>query len=151
MDCEPARRRFARGIGTLRRRFESNPPRKKRRQIDIRGGSEVSEVLSGFFPHFTGEPIVNPEPDDLEAACVTVLRLMVDTFGFSEAEARHRLALWRARQHQLEGEALDRTLPGMSREEQARELLRWVLEGEQVESDLRSGAAELGLRVNPPD
>ncbi len=82
---------------------------------------------------------------DLEQILATVESLLVDTFGFPADEARHRLNLWRAQQHTLEGQALEATLPTLPLEERAQALLRWALEGEFLESDLREGARTLGL------
>lgn len=86
---------------------------------------------------------------DLEAILGQVERLLVDTFGFPEAEARQRLTLWRAEQHRLEGEALGTLLPGMSPDQGTQALLRHLLEGHALADQLRAGAAELGL--DPPD
>lgn len=81
--------------------------------------------------------------EDLEKILATVESLLVDTFGFSAAEARHRLNLWKAQQHALEGQALEAILPGLSLEEQGQAVLRWALEGELLERDLREGAGLL--------
>lgn len=91
----------------------------------------------------TGEPT-------LEAIAAQVLAILVETFDFPEAEARQRIALWRAQQHNLEGQALESLLPGMNPEQQAQELLRWALEGLALEDDLRSGAAALDFDPDPP-
>ncbi len=88
-------------------------------------------------------------PLDLEAICEQVVSLLVGTFDFPEAEARHRINLWKAQQHDLEGQALEAILPHLSPEKKAHELLRWVLEGEKIEADLRYGATELGLEIEP--
>ena len=90
------------------------------------------------------------QPLDLEAVAAQVVAIMVTTFGFPETEARQRIALWRAQQHNLEGQALECLLPGMSPEQQAQELLRWALEGQVIEDDLRSGAAALHFDPDPP-
>lgn len=86
-----------------------------------------------------------PEQPELEAVAELVLRLLVDTFDFPEAEARQRLALWRAQQHSLEAQALEAALPLMTPEQRTQELLRWALEGDQVERELRDGAGRLGV------
>ncbi len=86
--------------------------------------------------------------DELEQMLTTVERLLVDTFDFPPAEARHRLNLWRAQQHTLEGQALEATLPALSLEERAQALLRWALAGETLERDLRTGAAELDIQID---
>lgn len=88
-------------------------------------------------------------PLDLEAICEQVVSLMVGTFDFPEAEARHRINLWKAQQHHLEGQALEAIMPHLSPEEKAQELLRWVLEGDKIEADLRHGAKELGIEIKP--
>lgn len=88
-------------------------------------------------------------PLDLEAICEQVVSLMVGTFDFPEAEARHRINLWKARQHHLEGQALEAIVPHLSPEEKAQELIRWVLEGEKIEADLRQGAKELEIEIDP--
>ena len=90
------------------------------------------------------------QPLDLEAIAAQVVALMVTTFGFPEAEARQRIALWRAQQHKLEGQALESLLPGMNPEEQAQSLMRWALRGLTIEEDLRTGAAALGVDLDPP-
>lgn len=82
---------------------------------------------------------------DLERVCRKALSILVESFDFPEAEARHRLNLWRARQHDLAGQALEVTLPGMTAEEREAALLQWALQGLFLEQDLRTGAAELGL------
>jgi len=75
---------------------------------------------------------------------------MVESFDFPEAEARHRLTLWKARQHDLAGQALSVLLPGMSQEEQGAALLKWALESLFLERDLRAGAEQLGLDLVEP-
>lgn len=90
------------------------------------------------------------QPLNLEAIAEQVVALMVTTFGFPEAEARQRITLWRAQQHSLEGQALESLLPGMTPEKQAQELLRWALEGQFIEDDLRRGAAALDFDPDPP-
>ncbi len=82
---------------------------------------------------------------DLVALGEQVIRLLVDTFDFPEAEARQRINLWRAQQHDLAGQALEAILPGMTQAERDAALLKWALEGLFVERDLRDGAAKLGL------
>lgn len=82
---------------------------------------------------------------DLEAICEQVVSLLVSTFDFPEAEARHRINLWKARQHDLEGQALQGILPHLSPEERAQELLRWALQRAEIEGDLRKGAAQMGF------
>lgn len=84
------------------------------------------------------------EQPDLEAICAKALAILVESFDFPEAEARQRLTLWRARQHDLAGQALAIILPGMTPEERDAALLKWALEGLFLERDLRAGAAELG-------
>ncbi|MFN8606873.1 MAG: hypothetical protein U0931_05040 [Vulcanimicrobiota bacterium] len=90
------------------------------------------------------------EPLDLEALTDKVVAILVRTFDFPEAEARQRVTLWRARQHHLEGQALETLLPELSAESQAQQLLRWALEGQEVENELLAGAAALRLDVDPP-
>lgn len=85
---------------------------------------------------------------ELDGLCERVLSIMVESFGFSDAEARHRLALWRAEQHQLEGQALEILLPAQSAGDQAESLRRWLLEGDQIRSDLLDGAAALRLDLS---
>jgi hypothetical protein len=82
---------------------------------------------------------------DLVALGEQVIRLLVDTFDFPEAEARQRINLWRARQHDLAGQALEVILPGMTQAERDAALLKWALEGLFVERDLRDGASKLGI------
>ena len=88
-------------------------------------------------------------PLESVAICEQVVSLMVGTFDFPEAEARHRINLWKARQHQLEGQALEAIIPHLSPEEKAQELIRWVLEGDKIEADLRQGAKELDIEIDP--
>lgn len=83
------------------------------------------------------------EPD-LEAACEKALSILVESFDYPEAEARQRLNLWRARQHSLEGQALQVLLPGMAAADRDAALLQWALQGMLLEQDLRAGAAQLG-------
>lgn len=90
-------------------------------------------------------------PLDLDAVCRQVVAILVDTFGYSVAESTQRVNLWRARQHGLEAQVLAGILPAMGPEEAQRELLRWMLEGEALDADLRSGARELELEIDPPD
>ena len=87
---------------------------------------------------------------DLDAVCQQVIALLVSTFDFPEAEARQRINLWKARQHDLEGQALQGILPHLSPEERAQELLRWALQGDQLEAELRKGATDLGIPLEPP-
>lgn len=82
---------------------------------------------------------------DLEAIAASVVAALV-TFGMPETEARHRINLWKAAQHDLEGQALEALPP----EARAEHLLRWALEGQAIEDDLRAGAAALALDI-PPD
>ena len=91
--------------------------------------------------------MVGPEQQlpDLEAIAEKAIGILVETFDFPEAEARQRLALWRARQHDFAGQALAVLLPGMAQEERDAALLKWTLEGLFVERDLRAGAAQLGI------
>lgn len=86
-----------------------------------------------------------PAIPDLEAICEKVLTILVDSFDVPEAEARHRLTLWKSQQHDLAGQALTALLPGMTPEECDAALLKWALEGMFLERDLRDGAARLGL------
>lgn len=90
------------------------------------------------------------EPLDLDSIAEQVVALLVSTFHFPEPEALQRVTLWRARQHELEGQVLDGLLPSLAAEEQTQHLLRWALEGREIEDDLRAGAAALGLDP-PPD
>ena len=85
-----------------------------------------------------------PVPD-LEAVCAKVLAIMVESFDFPEAEARHRLTLWKAQQHNLQAQALEAILPGMTAQERDAALLQWALEGLFLDRDLRSGASALNL------
>ena len=87
---------------------------------------------------------------ELESIVATVEKLLVETFGFPEAEARHRLNLWRLQQHSLEGQSLEAVLPGLSSEKQAEELLRWALQGELLSLDLSASSDELGVDLNGP-
>lgn len=89
--------------------------------------------------------------EDLEQILATVEALLVGTFGFPAAEARHRLNLWRAQQHALDGQALEGILPTMKPDERAQSLLRWALEGEFLERDLREGATTLGFPLSDGD
>lgn len=84
----------------------------------------------------------------VEAAWRQAAAILVESFGFPDAEARHRVALWRARQHSLEGQALEALLPSLSPEERAQRLLAWALQGGELEDDLRQGAAALGLGLD---
>lgn len=85
------------------------------------------------------------EPLDLETILEKVVSILVSTFDFPEEEARHRVTLWKSQQHDLEGQALAGILPLLSPEQKAQELLRWALEGKELEQHLRHGAKELGL------
>lgn len=89
-------------------------------------------------------------PFDLEAIAAKALTILVDTFDFPEAEARHRLTLWKSGQHDLSGQALGVLLPGMNQEERDAALLKWTLEGLFLERDLRSGAEQLGIDLVEP-
>jgi len=100
---------------------------------------------SGGLPEGSGVPVPLAAEFDLEAVCQRALSLLVESFDFPEAEARHRLNLWRARQHDLAGQALEVTLPGMTAEEREAALLQWALQGLFLERDLRKGADELGF------
>lgn len=82
---------------------------------------------------------------DLVALGEQVIGILVSTFDYPEPEARQRINLWRARQHDLAGQALEVILPGMTQAEQDAALLKWALEGMFLERDLRDGAARLGL------
>ena len=85
---------------------------------------------------------------DLDALCERVVSIMIGTFGFSETEARHRLALWQAQQHQLEGQALDVLLPALSPGDQAEALRQWLRAGDDLRSQLLDGAAALRLDLS---
>lgn len=89
------------------------------------------------------------EPPDLASLLGVVEKTLV-SFGMEPAEARQRLNLWRAQQHHIEGQALEALLSNMGPEEQAQHLLRWAIEGQIVEDDLREGAAALGIDLDPP-
>lgn len=93
----------------------------------------------------TGEQGPQGPELDLEGVGRKALSILVESFDFPEAEARHRLNLWKARQHDLAGQALEVTLPGMTGEEREAALLQWALNGLFLEKDLRRGASELGL------
>ena len=82
---------------------------------------------------------------DIDAILEQVLALMVGTFDFPEAEARHRIALWRAEQHRLEGEALGVITPHLPPEEALKQILGHVLQGEDIRRTLEQGAEELNL------
>jgi hypothetical protein len=73
---------------------------------------------------------------DLESIAERVVAILVETFDFPETDARHRIALWRAQQHNLEGQVLESLLPLMSPEQRAESLVRWVLEGRRIEAEL---------------
>ncbi len=88
------------------------------------------------------------EPPDWAAILAVVAQMLVNV-GMDPAEAQQRINLWKARQHNLEGQALETLLPGMNLAEQAQQMLRWALEGEVLEDDLRSGAAALGMVFDP--
>jgi hypothetical protein len=88
---------------------------------------------------------------EIEAIAEKVLAIMVESFDFPEAEARQRLTLWKASQHDLAGQALAVLLPGMSPAEQDAALLQWALEGLFLERDLRAGAAQLGIDLVEPE
>lgn len=77
----------------------------------------------------------------------TVARILVESFGFEEAEARHRVNLWRARQHNLEADALQPLLAQMCPQDAQAELVRWILAGAEVEADLRASASDLRIKV----
>lgn len=87
--------------------------------------------------------------NDIENMLAIVERLMVETFGFAEGDARQRLSLWKLQQHTLEGQALESLLPSLSPEDKARELLRWALEGKQLEGELRASSAQMGIDLTP--
>ena len=74
-----------------------------------------------------------------------VLNLLTNTFDFPEAEARHRIALWRAEQHRLEGDMLTAITPHLPPEEALQQILRHVLQGEDIRRTLEQGAEELNL------
>lgn len=93
---------------------------------------------------------MNPHPEDLEAIAEKAIGILVESFDFPEAEARQRLALWRAQQHDLAGQMLAILLPGMTQEERDAALLKWALEGLFLERDLRAGAAQLGIDLVEP-
>lgn len=81
----------------------------------------------------------------LEAICENVVSILVESFDYPEAEARHRLTLWKSQQHDLAGQALEAILPGMTQAERDAALLKWALEGMFLDRDLRDGATRLGL------
>ena len=87
----------------------------------------------------------------MEAIAEKAVGILVESFDFPEAEARQRLALWRAQQHDVAGQALAVLLPGMTQEERHAALLKWTLEGLFVERDLRAGAAHLGIDLVEPE
>ena len=95
--------------------------------------------VSGSFSHRDEEQL------DLEAIAEKAISILVESFDFPEAEARHRLTLWKAGQHDLAGQALGVLLPGMPQEERDAALLKWTLEGLFLERELRAGAAHLGI------
>lgn len=80
---------------------------------------------------------------DLEAIIAQVAQMMVSTFGFSQAEADHRLTLWRSNQHDLEGQLLEARLATMDPKERERALNDWVLQGFMLETDLKDGLERL--------
>jgi hypothetical protein len=82
---------------------------------------------------------------DLDAIANQVVAILVSTFDFPEAEARHRINLWKAQQHNLEGQALEAVLPNLTPEKRAQALLQWALTGQELEGQLREGGAKLGL------
>ncbi|MBX3169266.1 MAG: hypothetical protein KF760_17815 [Candidatus Eremiobacteraeota bacterium] len=84
------------------------------------------------------------QPAKLEAIEEQVVAMLV-SIGLPAAEAAHRINLWRARQHDLEGQALEAILPGLTPDQQDQAVLRWALEGQQLEDNLRAGACALGL------
>ena len=107
--------------------------------------SEAPDRPGGpLVPGGAGEGPRSDDMPDLEAIAEKALAILVGSFDFPEAEARQRLNLWRARQHDLAGQALEVMLPGMSQEERDAALLKWALEGLFLERDLRDGAAQLG-------
>ena len=65
------------------------------------------------------------------------------------AEAKQRVNLWMARQHLLEGQALETLLPGMEPADADLQLLRWSLEGHANDEDLRASAVALGILLDP--
>ena len=85
---------------------------------------------------------------ELDNLCERIVAIMIGTFGFSETEARHRLALWQAQQHELEGQALDVLLPALSPGDQAAALRLWLRAGEDLRSQLLDGAAALRLDLS---
>ena len=82
---------------------------------------------------------------DIDTILEQVIALMVGTFDFPEEEARHRVNLWRTAQHRLEGEALGALTPHLPADEALQQVLRHVLEGERLRSDLESGSQRLGI------
>ena len=90
-----------------------------------------------------GDPA--PDTSDLERMADQVVSIMVDTFGFDRADAEHRINLWKADQHRLEGEALDAILPMMDPERAKVEMLRYFLEGHELAERLEEGQKRLGL------
>lgn len=85
---------------------------------------------------------------ELESLCARAVSILVETFGFPEAEARHRLALWRAQQHQLEGQTLEVLLPALPQGDQAEALNLWLRAGDDLRSQLLDGAAALRLDLS---
>lgn len=47
------------------------------------------------------------EEPDLDAIAEKALSILVESFDFPAEEARHRLTLWKSRQHDLAGQALE--------------------------------------------
>lgn len=87
-------------------------------------------------------------PLDLDSILKQVAGMMVGTFGFSEAETQQRINLWKAQQHALEGDLFPSLAAGMSQQERDQALLEWAVKGLALESDLREGAARLGLALD---
>ena len=87
------------------------------------------------------------EPAKLEAIEEQVVALLV-SIGMPACEAAHRINLWRAQQHDLLGKALEVVLPAMQADEGDILVLCWALQGQQLESNLRAGAAALGFDLS---
>lgn len=88
------------------------------------------------------------DPPDWSSALELVETILVNV-GLAPTEARQRVVLWRARQHHLEGQALETLFFRMDPSEHADQILRWALEGQAVEEDLRAGASALGIILDP--
>jgi hypothetical protein len=71
-------------------------------------------------------------PQTLDQVADQVVSILVDTFGFDQAEAQHRIDLWKADQHHLAGDVVKTLLPLMPPQERAEEMLRFVLRGQEL-------------------